>query len=165
MTQHPFFTEASDQEKLDVLRNDRPRGSTYHSFTHAEDDDAHGRYAKQTPSSVAGSEPMVRYPGSVPAWVTDTGPPELSLGYSIEAQEPTGETFEIEASLGNLSQAAIAPAQEGEASLPRPPSTNSSSAEISLAAETGGGASIQPPSRARRPQRSHQAEYAVPSPS
>jgi hypothetical protein len=60
-----------------------------------------GRHAALAKASVSGREPAVNYPrmpeGS--PWAGDLVPPEPALGYAIEAQEVTGEPFEVAASL------------------------------------------------------------------
>jgi hypothetical protein len=59
-------------------------------------DDAGGRFAKTRPSLTVGSKPTVDYPGDkLPAWVTDRGPDEPPLGFSVDAMEPVGESFEV----------------------------------------------------------------------
>jgi hypothetical protein len=75
-------------------------GMTYHSRAITGLDlERSGRHAQH--ATVVGSKPAVAYPrmpeGS--PWHSDLVPPEGPTGYAIDAQEPVGEVFEVEASL------------------------------------------------------------------
>lgn len=91
------------KEKRQILENDRKvrDGSTF--FAHARADaelNLGGRYAKVQPTSVTGANPGSVYPRMPEGnpWAKDECPPEPSLGYAIDEQEPVGEPHEIAAS-------------------------------------------------------------------
>jgi hypothetical protein len=79
---------------------DRDGRSTY--FAHAGDVELEmgGRFAKVLPTTVVGSEPVVKYPklpeGS--PWAKDECPPEPGLGIDVNAMEALGEPHEQAAS-------------------------------------------------------------------
>ena len=92
--------EISQAERRRIMAEER-RLRTYHGVAASSvDDEKGGRYAgsgsKQT---IVGSSPIVypKLPANSP-WVKDEYPPEPPLGFSIDAQEPVGEKFEVEAS-------------------------------------------------------------------
>jgi hypothetical protein len=55
-----------------------------------------GRFAKLTPTTITGSEPIAKYPKleSGP-WAKDESPPEPPLGIDVNTQEPVGEVHEL----------------------------------------------------------------------
>lgn len=90
--------EPTQQEKLGALRND-----TNFSWQQNTVDDVGGRYSKVTPTSLTGSDAspqMPKLPASSP-WSdpANWGPPEPSLGFSIDEMQPTGTPAEVEKSL------------------------------------------------------------------
>jgi hypothetical protein len=98
MSNHPTpTTNATMKEKAEVLGNDR-RAATYAGRTSADLDlENAGRHAKG--NTVIGAD-GVEYP-TLPEgnpWRNDPTGVEPALGYSINDQEPTGETHEIQAS-------------------------------------------------------------------
>src|SRR5262245_17680492 len=107
--------EISMAEKRRIISKER-RLKTYHAVAQSSiDDDRGGRFAAQSKITVVGTTPISypRQPESSPANQAAMSPPEPPLGYSVNDQEPTGEKFEIEASLRETSVAA-------EASVSRP---------------------------------------------
>jgi hypothetical protein len=91
--------------------------TTYHQRAMAEiglETQAQGRFSSKP--SVTGSErvPQVpRMPATSP-WAADIVPPEEALGWSVEAQEVTGNYHEVEASLA-APQASCLPPEGAEA--------------------------------------------------
>jgi hypothetical protein len=75
---------------------DRNGRSTY--FARASDVELEmgGRFAKLTPTTVTGSEPIAKYPKleSGP-WAKDECPPEPELGVDVNTPEPVGEVHEL----------------------------------------------------------------------
>jgi hypothetical protein len=96
--------EISQSERRKVMESDRlaRKASTYHQLAEASADElAGGRFAKATnKQTVVGSSPISypRQPSTSP-WFNDPVPPEMPLGYDINAMEPVGERHEIEKSL------------------------------------------------------------------
>jgi hypothetical protein len=74
---------------------DHRRARTYFGQAQHADDDLGGRYAKVHSTTVVGSSP-VSYPAQPPTspWHHDPVPPEMPLGYSVDAIEPVGEFHE-----------------------------------------------------------------------
>jgi hypothetical protein len=73
-------------------------------FSRAEADiglESQGRHAAAAKATVVGKAPTPVYPRqpSGSPWAGDLVPPEGPTGYDINAMEPVGEPFEIEASL------------------------------------------------------------------
>jgi hypothetical protein len=89
----------SQNEKREVLRNDRLVRTTYHSVAQAFiDEDRGDRFSVLEKTTVTGSSPIGRYP-KLPSGPWSEGPgggPEPSLGYSINEIEPVGEPHERE---------------------------------------------------------------------
>jgi hypothetical protein len=91
-------------ERRQVSENDRVarRAATYHSLASADiDQERGGRFATMNKPAVTGTDPAVRVPQQ-PAnsfWSRDLLPPEPPLGWSVEAQEPVGEVWEVEQSM------------------------------------------------------------------
>jgi len=88
-------------ERRRIMADDRRAKATYHNFAQADaDTELGGRYAKVQPTSVTGANPGSVYPKQPEGspWRTDECPPEPPLGCNIDAVEPVGEVFEIEAS-------------------------------------------------------------------
>jgi hypothetical protein len=75
---------------------DRNGRSTY--FAHANDVELEigGRFAKVMPTTITGSEPIVKYPKQPEGspWASDPIGAEPPLGIDINAMEPTGEVHE-----------------------------------------------------------------------
>jgi hypothetical protein len=92
-THRPYRVDATQKEKAAILKNDeRVRsGSTFLDHTHSEEG---GRYAK--PTNVIGSTPTPQYPAG-PNWSVDPTGVEPPLVIDVNAVEPCGEKFEIEA--------------------------------------------------------------------
>jgi hypothetical protein len=71
--------------------------------------EAHGRHAAAAKAEVTGRTRIPQYPrmpeGS--PWAGDLVPPEEALGWSVEAQEPTGNYHEIAESLREAASLAI----------------------------------------------------------
>lgn len=92
--------DASMAEKRRIIAEEQISSYRAHAEANA-DMDLGGRFALvQKPATVVGASPGVSYPRlpeSSP-WHTDPLPPEPPLGIDINAMEPTGETFEQEAS-------------------------------------------------------------------
>jgi hypothetical protein len=74
--------------------------ATYHQFAQAEaDEDRGGRFAVLDKPVVTGSAPIPSVPAiSDGPWSKDECPPEPSIGYCVDDQEPVGEMFEQAAS-------------------------------------------------------------------
>src|SRR5262249_13956752 len=91
--------QISQAEKRRIMAEER-RMRTYHGHAQANiDEDRNGRYgAIGNSTTVVGSNPISypRQPAGSP-WAKDECPPEPSLGYSVDDQEPTGEVFERDA--------------------------------------------------------------------
>jgi hypothetical protein len=97
----PYHNNSPQSVRRAIAKNDRrvhANRSTYGDHTH---DDSGGRYLKQTPSTVIGSEPIAypRLPEN--SWANQGAvvPPEPPLGVAIDQMEPTGEFYEVQASL------------------------------------------------------------------
>jgi hypothetical protein len=74
----------------------RQTRSTY--FSHAGDVELElgGRFAKLTPTTVVGTEPITKYPKLESGfWAKDECPPEPPLGFDVNTQEPVGEAHEL----------------------------------------------------------------------
>src|SRR5262249_18973412 len=98
----------SQKERKAVLENDRlvRQGSTFHAHAQADAElNLGGRFAQVRPTTVTGATPAAQYPRQPPTspFASDPCGPEPPLNYNIDAQEPTGEKFEIEASLASTS--------------------------------------------------------------
>jgi hypothetical protein len=95
-----MIEEVTQQEKREVLRNDRRvrEASTYHAAAQSNiDDERGGRYAHLgSPTTVTGSAPTSVHPMQPEnsPWHRDPVPDEPSLGFSVDAMEPVGEPFE-----------------------------------------------------------------------
>jgi hypothetical protein len=112
-TDRPFINDATQREKQEVLRSEQKlrkgdrQATTYHAQAMAGLDEPGGRFAQAR--YVTGQEPGTNYPRlpeSSP-WSGDQVPPEEPLGVAIDAQEPVGEFFEVEASLAASSNPAL----------------------------------------------------------
>jgi len=92
--------EISQAEKRRIMIEKR-RLKTYHGHAQAAiDDERQGRFATLDKPTVIGQAAGPIYPAQ-PAgspWHSDPCPPEPSLGYSVDEQEPVGEKFEQAAS-------------------------------------------------------------------
>ena len=104
----PFFKNSAIQPEVDMQQDDEisqaerrrimaddGRAKTYFGQAQHADDDLGGRYAKVHSTTVVGSSP-VSYPAQPPTspWHHDPVPPEMPLGYSVDAIEPVGEFHE-----------------------------------------------------------------------
>jgi hypothetical protein len=111
------------KEKLETLLADKRQSNaqrnkdatTFSQFATSEAKEIEGRFAAHEKSSIVGSAAVVEYPAG-PNWAVDRVGIEPALGVDVNAQEPVGETWEIEASLGDRALAdtpscdAVAPA-------------------------------------------------------
>ena len=95
-THRPTQTNVTMKEKEAIIRNDRRVASTYLDHTHSDEG---GRFAK--PQTVIGSDSVPQYPMAAPNWSVDPTGVEPALGIDVNAVEPCGEKFEIEA-LGDV---------------------------------------------------------------
>jgi len=104
----PFFKNSAIQPEVDMQQDDEisqaerrrimaddGRAKTYFGQAQHADDDLGGRYAKVHSTTVVGSSP-ISYPAQPPQspWHHDPVPPEMPLGYSVDAIEPVGEFHE-----------------------------------------------------------------------
>jgi hypothetical protein len=93
--------EISQAIKRKILA-DRARLATYHAHGQAAiDDERQGRFAALSKATVVGTSPSIQYPrqpADSPANQFAMSPPEPPLGYSVNDQEPTGESWEQKAS-------------------------------------------------------------------
>jgi hypothetical protein len=123
MTKSPSpTTSATPEEKLKVLFQDqalrnaqRQRdSSTFASRANAEFDlENVGRFAK--PAAVTGITPTPQYPAG-PNWSHDPVPTEPPLNMDVNAIEPVGESYEVEASVRALDEAAAPATQASDIS-------------------------------------------------
>jgi len=100
--------DITQKTKREILANDKKvrEGSTFHAHAQASaDDERGGRFANVQPTSVTGSGPASEYPRqpTTSPFANDPCGIEPPLNYNIDAQQPTGEKFEIEASLASTS--------------------------------------------------------------
>jgi hypothetical protein len=111
------------QEKLDVLFNEQrlrdaqrnKDASTFLSHTHNEEG---GRFAK--PQQVVGATPAPDYPAGQ-NWANDPTGVEPPLGIDVNAIDPVGEAFEVEASLAAVdAPSASSPDVRAPAATPNP---------------------------------------------
>jgi len=92
--------EISQAIKRSVMESDR-KASSYHAHAQADAElSLGGRFAQVRPTSVTGANAGSIYPKMPEGnpWAKDECPPEPPLGWSMEAQETTGEVWEVEAS-------------------------------------------------------------------
>jgi hypothetical protein len=92
-----FNNNSSQKERAQVLRNDRDCLHTRYQ------DEAGGRFKRQVPTQISGSNPATLYP-KLPAsspWSSDPVPPEEPLGIDVGEPVITGEPHELEASLNS----------------------------------------------------------------
>jgi len=117
--------EISQQEKRNVLKNDKLVRDTYHSRALADAElEFSGRFKATGKPTVSGSEPLVRYPLQATSPWNDAGvPPEPPTGYAIDQLEPVGENHEVQASLNAPSSplARVATGDGASASPDHPP--------------------------------------------
>ena len=96
--------DSTQAERTRLLTNDRPQTSTLHD--HAIEGEGGGRFAElarregAARPTVVGAGPSVQYPAASD-WTRNSAAVgvEPPLGVAIDAMEPVGEVFEIEASL------------------------------------------------------------------
>jgi hypothetical protein len=82
-------------ERRRIMIEER-RASTYHTIAASSiNDDKGGRFARTIDAAQIISNPQ---PSGSP-WSSSPVPDEPPLGYSVEAQDPVGEKFEVEASM------------------------------------------------------------------
>jgi hypothetical protein len=100
MADLPFNNSSSLAERRKVIEEDR-KASTY--FAHAQADadlQLGGRFKAVHTTTFTGADPAVavpRQPGTSPSNQFALMPEEPPLGFSVEAQDPVGEKFEVEA--------------------------------------------------------------------
>ena len=70
----------------------------FRSYHTRYQDEAGGRWQKQAPTQVSGKDPATLYPTG-PNWSVDPTGPEPPLNQDVNAMEPCGQPWEIEASL------------------------------------------------------------------
>jgi hypothetical protein len=104
-THRPYRVDATQKEKLAILKNDQRvrSGSTFLDHTHSEEG---GRFAK--PTNVIGSTPTPQYPMAAPNWSVDPTGVEPPLGYDINEVAIVGEPHEIRASLDDTAATNVA---------------------------------------------------------
>jgi hypothetical protein len=115
----------TQEEKLAALLNDQKlrkanrRDDTFQSRAVADFDIPLGRFTERERATVVGSEGAPNYPSASPPLQNDPVPDEPALGFSVEAQEPCGEAFEVAKSLASTStHSPDADAEEGDAVEP-----------------------------------------------
>ena len=91
MTQ-PFNNNSSQAERKQFVKD---------SYHNRYQDEAGGRWQKQTPTQVTGKDPATLYPKlpSNSPWSSDPVPPEPPYGQDISEPPIVGESWEVEASL------------------------------------------------------------------
>jgi hypothetical protein len=102
MSNQPYDNQTSQDERSDVLQNDRQQqGGTFHSLAQADLAlERVGRHA--VPSAVVvGSTSPSNYPKG-PDWTVDPVPKTEPLNYDINAMEPVGTVAEVQASIDRL---------------------------------------------------------------
>jgi hypothetical protein len=117
MTSWPYNNGTPQAERRQVLENDR-KASTY--FAHAQADaelDLGGRFKAVHTTTFTGADPTVAVPqqplGS--HWHCDPCGQEPPLGYRVDDFEPTGEKFEVAASMaGDAAGSPPSPAASGD---------------------------------------------------
>jgi hypothetical protein len=97
------------KDKKEILENDRKVMNTYHALAQSSiDDERGGRYAAVSrPATFVGAGP-ISYPAlpeEAPSNQMAMMPPEPSLGYSVNDQEPVGEIHEQDASRSTVKKA------------------------------------------------------------
>jgi hypothetical protein len=94
-THRPYRQDADQREREAILKNDR--ANTFAGRAQAEADEIQGRWAQEHKATVIGTGPVVypRLPEN--SWTHDPTGFEPSLGIDVNAVEPCGEKFEIEA--------------------------------------------------------------------
>jgi hypothetical protein len=101
---HNPAVEFSQSQKRKILAEDRDRMASYLDHARASaDDDRGGRFAAASPNrTVIGTAPIAypQQPSTSPSNQMAMMPDEPPLGYSVNDQEPTGEAFEVAASIG-----------------------------------------------------------------
>jgi hypothetical protein len=100
--------QVSQADKRQVMHD------TFLARQQTQPDDAGGRYARLTPGKITGAtpSPIPRQPATSP-WsksFDEIVGKEPELGFAVDAQEPVGESAEIERSLSQLGVAKDAPA-------------------------------------------------------
>jgi hypothetical protein len=94
-THRPYRQDADQRERADILKNDL-RQNTMHGRASAELDlENTGRFAKPHALIGEGAPEYPRLPEN--SWTNDPTGVEPSLGIDVNAVEPCGEKFEIEA--------------------------------------------------------------------
>jgi hypothetical protein len=99
----PFRTDATNEEKLATLLNDKrvlreKNTGTFLSHTHSDEG---GRFAK--PQQIVGSEPVPEYPAG-PNWSPQAVGVEPPLGF-VDETPIVGEPHEVQASIEKLERA------------------------------------------------------------
>jgi hypothetical protein len=114
-------TSAKEEQKLRKSLAGSTGSMTYNTYRDRAEAaialEAQGRHAAAAKATVTGSArvPQVpRMPEGSP-WAGDLVPPEEALGWSVEAQEPTGNYHEIEESLAASSAFHSLGAEDAEA--------------------------------------------------
>jgi hypothetical protein len=120
--------ELSQAEKRATLLNDQrvrqqQQGTTLSQFAQSfADEDRGGRYAAVNKTNVICADAVPQYPAG-PDWTADPVPAEAPLNFDVNAQEPTGEHFEIAKSLDQLGEAGLHSPGEPEGGAVEAPSS------------------------------------------
>jgi hypothetical protein len=112
MTNHPASTtNATPADKLETLLNDKrvlrqqKEASTFSQFANSDANQDAGRFAAINKATVVGATP--KQPDyAAPNWSPQAVGVEPPLGIDVNAMEPVGESFEVEASLERTAQEA-----------------------------------------------------------
>jgi hypothetical protein len=125
------YTNTTTQaERAETLQNDKAvqRANTFAGRAIAEADDVRGRWAEINKSNVVGATPTVQYPMAAPNWSVDPTGIEPPLNIDVNAVEPCGEKFEIEA-LGDATEA-VAQSASPLAAVAAPSEVHASPADV-----------------------------------
>jgi hypothetical protein len=95
-----YRNTSTQAERAEALQNDKAvqRANTFAGRAQAEADDVRGRWAEINKSNVVGATPTPQYSAG-PNWSVDPTGIEPPLNIDVNAVEPCGEKFEVEASL------------------------------------------------------------------
>ena len=108
-------TDGTNEEKIEALFNEqklrnaqrRNSASTFSQFANSEANQDAGRFAAINKATVVGATPKPpEY--AAPNWAPQAVGVEPQLGIDVNAMEPVGERFEVEASLERAEQEASA---------------------------------------------------------
>jgi hypothetical protein len=137
-THRPYHQSADQREREAILRNDR--ANTFAGRAQAEADDVRGRWAQINKFDVVGATPTPQYPAG-PNWSVDPTGLEPPLGIDVNAVEPCGEKFEIDAmatSATGSHQPASAPRHDERGFVGSPLAGAKANASVDDPSRTGG---------------------------